>query len=113
MEPFGDVVDDVLTTVRIVPRWPLPADGWPDVEAALAALQQAFESGDARQVRRAGANLESLGPVTRLAAISGRPGAPPRVPPPPSILELVNTLIHPSGGWGSQAGTDSNSTADR
>lgn len=98
-----EAVDDALSTVRLVPRWQLDADEWQPVEAALDDLDQAIASGDVRAVRAAMTALEDLGP-TRLIAIprSSAADAPPR-DPPERVLELVNTLVHPSSGWSSQS----------
>ena len=98
-----EAVDDALSTVRVVPRWQLDADEWQPVEAALDDLDQAIASADVRAVRAAMTALEDLGP-TRLMAIprSSTADAPPR-DPPERVLELVNTLVHPSRGWSNQA----------
>lgn len=97
---FEEAVEDAMSTVRLVPRWQLAPDQWPAAEAALQQLQAAVESGRAPEVRRAQEALEDLGP-TRLGAIlrSDTAAAPPRDPPPAAVLELVNTLVHPTGGW--------------
>ena len=108
---FQEAVEDALSTVRLVARWNLAADEWPAVEAALAELRNAVESGRAADVRRAQNGLEDLGP-RRLAAIARLPsGEPaPRNAPPVAVLELVNTLVHPSGGW--SGSTRSSATTD-
>jgi hypothetical protein len=98
-----EAVDDALSTVRLVPRWRLDADEWQPVEAALDDLDQAITSGDVKAVRFAMSALEDLGP-TRLMAIprSATADQPPR-DPPSRVLELVNTLVHPSSGWSGQS----------
>jgi len=98
-----EAVDDALSTVRLVPRWQLDPDEWQPVEAALDDLDQAINSGDVRAVRAAMTALEDLGP-TRLMAIprSATVDVPQR-DPPDRVLELVNTLIHPSSGWSDQS----------
>jgi hypothetical protein len=104
-DAFDVVVGDALTTVRLVPRWTLAASEWSGVAAALRGLATAVESGNPKQVLKASEHLDSLYPPTRLSAIShGSAGGPRREPPPPDVMELVNTLVHPSGGWSS--GTD-------
>ncbi len=96
-----EAVDDALSTVRLVPRWQLDTDEWQPVEAALDDLDQAINSGDVRAVRAAMTALEDLGP-TRLMAIHAGSEAPPR-DPPERVLELVNTLVHPSSGWSGES----------
>ena len=106
-DPFSETVGDALTTVRLVPRWTLASQHWSGVADALKLLDSAIRSGEEKQVRKASENLDSLYPPTRLAAIPHGPAsAARREPPPPEVLELVNTLIHPSGGWSPAAGSD-------
>ncbi len=97
-----EAVDDALSTVRLVPRWRLDADQWEPVATALGELDEAIAAGDTGAVRRAMDALEELGP-TRLIPIARATGsdAPPREPPA-RVLELVNTLVHPSNGWSGQ-----------
>lgn len=104
-EPFDDVVSDALTTVKLVPRWTLPEDNWLGVADALKSLDAAISAGASKDVRRAAAHLDSLYPPTRLAAIPRSSGKAKQGPPPPEVMELVNTLIHPEGGWGGASGT--------
>lgn len=105
---FDEAVQDALSTVRLVPRWTLSADGWPRVDAALERLRAAIASGSAREVTGAMAQLEDLGP-TRLSAVGGSTGAASgRQAPPPAVLELVNTLVHPADGWTSRSQPPSN-----
>jgi hypothetical protein len=105
-DPFSETVDDALTTVRLVPRWTLANQHWAGVADALKQLDSAIRSGQEKQVRKAAENLDSLYPPTRLAAIPHGPASAGREPAPPEVLELVNTLIHPSGGWSTAAGQD-------
>lgn len=104
-DPFDETVGDALTTVRLVPRWTLASEHWDGVADALKELGSAIRSGNPKLVRRASENLDSLYPPTRLSAIPhGRASAPRREPAPPGVMELVNTLVHPSGGWSAEAG---------
>ena len=99
MATFEEIVEDALTTVRLVPRWRLDADTWPAVEEALARLDRSIAQRDAPGVRLALADIEAHGP-TRLAAIPNvREEAPERRDPPPAVLDIVNTLVHPSASW--------------
>lgn len=99
-EPFDEAVADALTTVRLIPRWSLTAAAWSAVADALRDMETAVSSGETRRVRRASETLDALGPVTRLSAIPrGAQAGQPREAPPPGVLELVNMLVHPSGGW--------------
>lgn len=107
-DPFDEVVGDALTTVRLVPRWTLATADWDGVADSLRQLAAAVESGNPKLVLRASEQLDSLYPPTRLSAIPhGATGSPRREPPPPDVMELVNTLVHPSGGWSADAGTSS------
>jgi hypothetical protein len=112
-EQFEEAAADALTTVRLIPRWKLTPPAWTAVADALNEMDAALASGEVRQVRRASETLDALGPVTRLSAIprSARAGQP-HEPPPPGVLELVNTLIHPTGGW-AQADPASSPTQPR
>lgn len=106
-----EIVADALTTVRLVPRWQLAPEAWTDVQAALDRLHTAIAAGDATEVRRSLTALEDVGP-TRLFIVgrSTSDAAPRRDPPPSSVLELVNTLVHPTSGW---AARDQPPTASR
>lgn len=106
-ELMEEVVGDALTTVAIVPRWKLEPVDWPAVVAALRVLDQAIASGDPKQVHRASEALDALYPPTRLSAIPRGSGAEHRDPPPPEVMELVNMLIHPAGGWTAGTGATS------
>ena len=104
-DPFADTVGDALTTVRLVPRWTLANQHWDGVAEALRALEVAIRSGEQKRVNKAAERLDSLYPPTRLSAIPhGSESAVRREPPPPDVLELVNTLIHPSDGWANASG---------
>ena len=110
-DPFDVVVSDALTTVGLVPRWKLERDDWDGVADALREMAAAVESGNAKLVRRASERLDGLYPPTRLSAIPrGTGGSSHQEPPPPDVMELVNTLVHPSGGWSSGAAPDSGSS---
>ena len=107
-DPFDEAVADALTTVRLVPRWTLPSAHWEGVSDALEVMAAAVRSGNPKLVRKASQGLDGLYPPTRLSAIPRAGGAAPqRVPPPPDVMELVNTLVHPSGGWSADAGSSS------
>lgn len=97
MPSFDETVKDALTTIRLVPRWHLRNEDWPAVEQALREVYEAVKSQDALAVHRAARELEGFGP-TRLAAITRTTDLP--APPPEPVLDLVNTLVHPGGGWG-------------
>jgi hypothetical protein len=113
-DPFAETVGDALTTVRLVPRWTLPSHHWDGVAEALKALESAFRSGNRKVVLKAAENLDSLYPPTRLSAIPHGPAAAPRrEPPPPEVMELVNTLIHPSSGWSTAAGSTPDPSSGR
>ena len=104
MPRFEEVAEDALTTVRLVPRWQLEPAAWASVAACLARLADAIAARDARAVHRALTELEDHGP-TRLSAIRRDPSAGDRrAAPPPAILDVVNTLVHPARGW--NASTD-------
>jgi hypothetical protein len=104
-DAFDETVGDALTTVRLVPRWTLASEHWDGVADALKDLDAAIRSGSGKLVQRASENLDSLYPPTRLSAIPhGQASTPHRVPPPPDVMELVNALVHPSGGWSAEAG---------
>jgi hypothetical protein len=111
-DSFDDVVADALTTVRLVPRWTLEGSDWDGVAGSLRQLATAVESGNPKLVIRASEALDSLYPPTRLSAIPhGSAGGPRREPPPPDVMELVNTLVHPSGGWSADAGASSDGSS--
>jgi hypothetical protein len=106
---FEDLVQDALTTVRLVPRWDLEADDWSAVEDGLARLSRAVAERDGPALRRALEDIEAHGP-TRLAAITRSPvGSVERREPPPAVLDIVNTLVHPSAGWTGSSTTGSRS----
>lgn len=95
MTPFEDMLADALTTVRLIPRWQLPEETWPQVEEAIARLEEGVRQRDGRAVSAALRDIEDRGP-TRLSMI-GRDagsGADERRAPPPRVLDLVNTLVH-------------------
>lgn len=102
MSSFDESVQDALTTIRLVPRWQLAPAEWTAVEAALTKLASAISSRDARALARALVELEDHGP-RRLAAIPSTAGPHHDESPPRPVLDLVNTLVHPAGGW---AGND-------
>jgi hypothetical protein len=96
---FEEIVEDALTTVRLVPRWDLEPEEWQVVQAALERLDRSVATRDARGVRQALEDIEAHGP-TRLAAIPRATAASPvRRELPQGVLDLVNTLIHPSATW--------------
>ena len=102
--------DEAVTrqAARLVPRWTLHADEWPRVDAALGRLRASIASGSAREVTGALAQAGRLG-LTRLSAAGGSTApASTREAPPPAVLELVNTLVHPSDGWTSRSQPPSN-----
>jgi hypothetical protein len=107
---FEEIVEDALTTVRLVPRWDLEPEEWHMVQAALERLDRSVAARDAPGVRQALEDIEAHGP-TRLAAIPrAATDAPVRREPPQGVLDLVNTLIHPSATWtGSTPGTSRSS----
>lgn len=111
MSRFDDALADALTTVRLVPRWQLAAGEWSTVEAALARLETAIQAQDGRALARALEQLEDHGP-SRLAAIP-RSGGEPTGEPPRPVLDLVNTLVHPTGGWTATAPASAPGTGDR
>lgn len=97
---FEETLADALTSVRLVPRWTLAKPAWGAVADALQKLADAIATGDPRLVQRATERLDACYPPTRLAAIRSTHGAEGRREvPPPEVMELVNTLVHPSGGW--------------
>jgi hypothetical protein len=101
---FDAIVEDALTTVRLVPRWGLSADRWPGVLDALRGLEAALASGRPGSVRKALIVLESRGPH-RLAAIpSGSESQMSPPEPPPAVRELVNQLVHPITSWTERSG---------
>lgn len=113
-DPFADTVGDALTTVRLVPRWTLASQHWDGVAEALRDLESAFRSGERKRVNKAAEHLDSLYPPTRLSAIPhGSESAARREPPPPEVLELVNTLIHPSNGWSDASGATADPSSGR
>lgn len=108
MPPLSDdQLGEVLSTVRLVPRWRLSPAAWEGMEAALRTLQRAIGSDDERATFAALAEVERFGP-TRLASIGADqehgPGHDERVPPPEPVVELLNTLVHPTGGWSPSGG---------
>jgi hypothetical protein len=109
---FDEAVADALTTVRLIPRWKLTPPAWDAVAVALRDMDSAVASGDVKHLRRSSETLDALGPVTRLSAIPrGAQAGHPHEPPPPGVLELVNTLVHPTGGWSpSEPAAPSNSS---
>ncbi len=98
MSTFEDTLRDALTTVRLIPRWQLASADWSAVEIALARFEAAVEARDGRALGRALEELEDHGP-SRLAAIPRTAVASSSQPPSDRILDLVNTLVHPEGGW--------------
>ena len=95
-----DFVADVMTTLRLIPRWRLPTEEWGSVQASLERLSDAMDRGDAGAVATALEEVEARGPG-RLASIarSAPGGAVDRMAPPDPVLEILNTLVHPAGGW--------------
>ena len=102
-DSLDDVISDALTTVRLVPRWSLSQEEWQGVADALRQLQGAIGGNDRKQVLRASEHLDSLYPPTRLSGIHPATASANRNPAPAEVLELVNTLIHPTGGWTPEA----------
>jgi hypothetical protein len=101
---FASIVEDALATVRLVPRWQLPADQWPGVLDALAGLEAALASGRSGAVRKALLLLEARGPH-RLAAITSAESQSSSPEPPPAVRELVNQLVHPVTSWTERSGS--------
>jgi hypothetical protein len=97
----ANVVEDVMSTLRLVPRWKLATGEWDEVLGSLNRLRIAMDRGDEAEVLSALDRIERLGP-TRLASIaasaSSGSGLEPRLPPQP-VIEILNTLVHPAGGW--------------
>ncbi len=112
MPSFDESVQDALTTIRLVPRWELAPGEWTSVEAALTQLEAAISSRDGRALARALVQLEDHGP-RRLAAIPSSSHAGFEESPPPPVLELVNSLVHPAGGWAGSDRESSSPPADR
>ncbi|WP_158852132.1 CATRA system-associated protein [Saccharothrix deserti] len=80
--------DDALTVLGDVRSWQLTEVRWATVADVLAALAGAVERGDVEGLRVATIELELASP-TRITRI----GAEPAVPPPPPVLEIVNSLV--------------------
>jgi hypothetical protein len=98
----ADFVADVMSTLRLIPRWRLAPDEWGPVRASLERLADAMDRGDAAAAATALEEIEGRGP-SRLASVSRSSAtiesfAGPTSPPEP-ILEILNTLVHPAGGW--------------
>lgn len=98
MTRFDDTVHDALTTVRLVPRWTLAPQQWAAVTDALRAMEAAIAAIDALALHRASLRLEANGP-TRLSAIPRSTEGTTSPGPPQQVLDLINTLVHPQGGW--------------
>jgi hypothetical protein len=97
-----DFVADVMSTLRLIPRWRLTPDEWDPVRASLERLAGAMDRGDAPAAATALEEIEGRGP-SRLASVSrssatNESSAGPTSPPEP-VLEILNTLVHPAGGW--------------
>jgi hypothetical protein len=90
---FGDadeeLVEDARAVLRDVASWRLTEARWATVAEVLTALAGALESGDTEGFRTATIELELVSP-TRITRI----GAEPKVPPPPPVREITNSLIH-------------------
>ena len=80
---------DAFEVLRKVLGWELTASRWDDVDGLVAALQDAFDSGDPEAFREATVELEYCGPVRAASAEN-----PPPAPPGDRIRERVNHLIH-------------------
>jgi hypothetical protein len=97
-----DLVADVMSTLRLIPRWRLGGDQWDAVGGSLGRLAEGMSSDDAPAVASALEEIERHGP-SRLASIARPdPGAGlgrERTAPPEPVLEILNTLVHPAGGW--------------
>jgi hypothetical protein len=94
--------DELRLTLRVVPRWKLNHEGWELVQAQLDELKRALESDDRSAFFRQLERLDRLGPA-RLARLDADDASNPSaraVPPPPPVVELVNTLVHPPGEGG-------------
>lgn len=101
-----DLQRDIDSTLELVPRWRLDATEWEAVGADLQRLTEAQAAGDGKAADAALVALEDHGP-TRLAAIRGRedPAVSARRPPPEPVTELLNSMVHPAGGWTTSAGS--------
>jgi hypothetical protein len=84
----AESADDALMVLDDVTSWHLAEGRWATVTAALVSLADAAERGDAEAFRAATIQLELASP-TRITRI----GMAPAVPPPPPVLEIVNSLV--------------------
>jgi hypothetical protein len=109
-----ELVADALTTVRLVPRWQLPARAWPEIESALVRLDEAMTVRDPARIHKILDELERHGP-TRLTPIGRTPEGgqrPGGEAPPRAVLDLVNRLVHPAGGWAADTTSQARPGAD-
>lgn len=73
--------------------WRLAVARWDGVVQVLAAMDDALTARDQDALVAATTDLEMAGPrrITRI-------GAPPVVPPPAPVRDLLNRLVHELGG---------------
>ena len=104
-----ETVADVMSTLSLIPRWELRLEEWELVMVSLRRLGEALERNEEAGVYRALEEVERFGP-SRLASIArsaGEEKEPGRTRPPEPVMEFLNTLVHPAGGWSSPRENDS------
>jgi hypothetical protein len=94
---FEDARSEALDVLLGALRWQLTDDRWQKMQPVLDEMKSALEAADAPALMTATAQMELFGPV-RISRI----GATGPVPPPISVRDGVNLLVHELEGTARQ-----------
>lgn len=89
----GSVRTEALDVLSDALSWRLAGPRWAAIEQVLAAMDAALAAGDVATLAAATTDLELAGPVRII-----RIGADPAVPPPTTVRDRLNQLVHSLGG---------------
>ena len=96
MRPSPELLEDLRSTLHVLPRWQLDQQAWEAVLASLQRMEEALRAEDAAGVGASLNEVESWGPVRRARIEQLRTEAGDawvREPPEP-VLELLNKIVH-------------------
>jgi hypothetical protein len=85
---------EALDTVTDARGWRVAPDRWRDLDELLAAMERALTINDTNELAATTAELDLMGPP-RIIRIGSTPIP---VPPPPSVQERLDRLVHVLGG---------------
>jgi hypothetical protein len=94
VRPSPEMLDDLRSTLHVLPRWQLDEEAWEVVRRSLRRLDEALRTEDGAGVRACLEEVESHGPVRRARIEQSWAEASRSGEPPEPVLELLNKIVH-------------------